>query len=101
MAMEGYQQIRKIVESFKWSCTKNEGEWGNGVCLLVKLSKSTTGMGGKVARTYGQRLPKSLDSDEALTYAILEVGQKSAFWVKNSVSWARSTLLHGIYCIFH
>ena len=23
------------------------------------------------------------------------------FWVKNSVSWAISTLLHGIYCIFH
>ena len=23
------------------------------------------------------------------------------FWVKNSVSWARSALLHGIYCIFY
>ena len=22
-------------------------------------------------------------------------------WVKNSLSWARSALLHGIYCIFH
>ena len=29
-------------------------------------------------------------------------GQKKVpFWVKNSVSWARSALLHGIYCIFH
>ena len=52
----------------------------------------------------------------SLTYAILSryydlsrfahffeiSGQKSAFfWVKNSVSWAISALLHGIYCIFH
>ena len=27
--------------------------------------------------------------------------KKVPFWVKNSVSWARSALLHGIYCIFH
>ena len=27
--------------------------------------------------------------------------KKVTFWVKNSVSWARSALLHGIYCIFH
>ena len=26
---------------------------------------------------------------------------KVPFLVKNSVSWARSALLHGIYCIFH
>ena len=26
--------------------------------------------------------------------------KKVPFWVKNSVSWARSALLHGIYCIF-
>ena len=25
--------------------------------------------------------------------------KKVPFWVKNSVSWARSVLLHGIYCI--
>ena len=54
------------MEIFKWSCTKNEGEWGNGVCLLVKLPKSTTGMVEKVARSHGQRPPKSLDSDENL-----------------------------------
>ena len=29
------------------------------------------------------------------------LGKKVSFWVKNSVSWARSALLHGIYCIFH
>ena len=27
--------------------------------------------------------------------------KKVPFWVKNSVSWAKSALLHGIYCIFH
>ena len=27
--------------------------------------------------------------------------KKVPFWVKNSVSWARSALLHSIYCIFH
>ena len=27
--------------------------------------------------------------------------KKVPFWVKNSVSWARSALLHGKYCIFH
>ena len=27
--------------------------------------------------------------------------KKVSFWVKNSVSWARSALLQGIYCIFH
>ena len=28
------------------------------------------------------------------------LAKKVPFWVKNSVSWARSALLHGIYCIF-
>ena len=28
------------------------------------------------------------------------LGKKSAFLGKNSASWARSALLHGIYCIF-
>ena len=27
--------------------------------------------------------------------------KKVPFGVKNSVSWERSALLHGIYCIFH
>ena len=27
--------------------------------------------------------------------------KKVPFWVKNSVYWARSALLHGIYCILH
>ena len=29
------------------------------------------------------------------------MGKKVFFWVKNSVSWARSALLHGIYCILY
>ena len=62
--------------------------------------------------------PKSLDSDEnfkpkhmlfcrelrfvAIYALFLEIfGQKSAFLGKNSASWARSALLHGIYCIFY
>ena len=27
--------------------------------------------------------------------------KKVPFWVKNSVSWARSALLHGLYCILY
>ena len=29
------------------------------------------------------------------------LGKKVPFWVKNGVSWARSALLNGIYCIIH
>ena len=62
--------------------------------------------------------PKNLDSDEnfmpGLTlfcrklrfveiYALFGDlwAKKVPFWVRNSVSWARSALLHGIYCLFH
>ena len=62
--------------------------------------------------------PKSLDLDEnfkpehTLFYRELRfvaiyalslryLGKKSAFLGKNSASWARSALLHGIYCIFY
>ena len=61
---------------------------------------------------------KSLDSDESFKpkhtqfcrelrfvaiYALFGdlCAKKVPFWVKNSVSCARSALLHGIYCIFH
>ena len=30
-----------------------------------------------------------------------DLKKKVPFWVKNSVSWARSALLHGIYCILY
>ena len=72
----------------------------------------------EVAREHGWHPPKSLDSDEnfkpehtlfcrelrfvAIYALFLEIfGQKSAFLGKNSASWARSALLHCIYCIFH
>ena len=62
--------------------------------------------------------PKSFDSDEnfkpehtlfcpelrfVAIYALFGDlwAKKVPFWVKNSVSLARSALLHGIYCIFH
>ena len=71
---------------------------------------------GRVAEV--AREPKSLDSDEnfkpehtlfcrklrfVAIYALFGYlwAKKVPFWVKNSVSWARSALLHGIYCIFH
>ena len=72
----------------------------------------------EVARGHGGPPPKSLDPDENFkpkhTLFCLELrfvaiyalfgdlwAKKVPFWVKNSVSWARSALLHGIYCIFH
>ena len=72
----------------------------------------------EVVRGHGGPPPKSLDSDEnfklehtlfcrelrfVAIYALFGdlQAKKVPFWVKNSVSWARSALLHGIYCIFH
>ena len=71
----------------------------------------------EVAREHGWHPPKSLDSDEnfkpehtqfchELRFVVIytlfgDLWAKTVpFWVKNSVSWARSALLHGIYCIF-
>ena len=70
----------------------------------------------EVAREHGWHPPKSLDSDENFKpehmlfcgelrfVAICALfgdlwAKKVPFWVKNSISWARSALLHGIYCI--
>ena len=61
---------------------------------------------------------KSLDSDEnfkpkhtlfcrelrfVVIYALFghPWAKKVLFWDKNSVSWARSALLHGLYCILY
>ena len=72
----------------------------------------------EVAREYGWHPPKSWDSDEnfkpehslfcrklrlVAIYALFGDlwAKKVPFWVKNSVSWVRSALLHGIYCIFY
>ena len=72
----------------------------------------------EVARKHGWHPPKSLDSDEKFKpehtlfcHELRFVGiyslfgdlwaKKVPFGVKNSFSWPRSALLHGIYCIFH
>ena len=72
----------------------------------------------EVAREHGWHRPKCLDSDEnfkpeqmlfcrelriVAIYALFGDlwAKKVPFWVKNSVSWARNALLHGMYCIFH
>ena len=72
----------------------------------------------EVVRGHGGPPPKSLDSGENFKpqHALFcrELGfvainalfgdlwaKKVPFWVKNSISWARSALLHGIYYIFH
>ena len=72
----------------------------------------------EVARGHGGPPLKSLDSDENFKpelslfcrklrfiaiYALFGDlwAKKVPFWVKNSVSWAGSALLHGICCIFH
>ena len=70
----------------------------------------------EVARGHGGPPPKSLDLDEnfkpehtlfcrkvrfVAIYALFlrYLGKKIAFLGKNSASWERSALLHGIYCI--
>ena len=72
----------------------------------------------EVLRGHGGPPPKGLDSDENFKPEHMLFCQKLRFvaiyalfgdlWVekvpflaKNSVSWARSALLHGIYCIFY
>ena len=72
----------------------------------------------EVAREHGWHPPKSLDSDKnfkpehtlfcrelrfVAIYALFwrSLGIKSAFLGKNSASWTRSALLHGLYCIFY
>ena len=65
----------------------------------------------EVVRGHRGPPPKSLDSDENFkpehTLFCRELRFVAIYalfgdlWVKNSVSWARSALLHGIYCIFH
>ena len=72
----------------------------------------------EVVRGHGGAPPKSMDSDEnfkpehklfcgtlrfVAIYALFgdHWAKKVSFWVKNSVSWARSALLHGIYYIFY
>ena len=72
----------------------------------------------EVVRGHGGPPPKSLDSDKnckpehtlfcrELRFVTIYTlfgdlwAKKVPFWAKNSVSWARSALLHGINCIFY
>ena len=71
----------------------------------------------EVVRGHGGPPAKSFDSDEnfklehmlfcrklrfvAINTFSSSLGKKVPFWVKNSVSWAKSALLHGICCIFY
>ena len=85
---------------------------------ITLLSPSLHSRVAEVAQEHGWHLLKSLDSDEnfkpehtlfcrelrfVAIYALFGDlwAKKVPFWVKNSVSWARSALLQGIYCIFH
>ena len=84
------------------------------VCVGVSYSDRVA----EVVQGHGVPPPKSLDSGEnfkpehtlfcrelrfVAIYAFFGDlwAKKVPFWVKNSVSWARSALLHGIYCIFY
>ena len=80
------------------------------ICSTTRVAEVVRGNGGPP--------PKSLDSDEnfkpehtlfcrelrfvAIYAHFGDLWAKNVpFWFKNSVSWARSALLHGIYCIFY
>ena len=93
--------------------------WNKAGCWRLKISvNSLSCRVAEVAREHGWHPPKSLDSDEnfkpehtlfcrelrfVAIYALFGDlwAKKVPFWVKNSVSWARSALLHDIYRIFH
>ena len=74
--------------------------------------------GGKSCAGHGRPPPQNFDLGEnfkpehslycrklrfVVIYALFGdlQAKKVPFWVKNSISWARSALLHGIYCIFY
>ena len=52
------------------------------------------------ARTYAI-LSRIKICGDLRTFFLRSLGIKSAFWGKNSASWARSALLHGTLCILY
>ena len=83
---------------------------GEGLGQILDLQVFIQCSVAEVAGAHGWHPPKSLDSDEKkpkhtiLCRELRFVAIYALFgdlWVKNSVSWARSALLHGIYCIFY
>ena len=79
------------------------------------MQRRPPGRVAEVVRGHGWPPPKSLASDEPkICYFVATLRfvaiyalfgnlwtKKCSFGSKNSVSWARRALLHGIYCIFH
>ena len=97
-------------------CKKTSESYFLSLCKIRSFDPRRV---AEVAREHGWHPPKSSDSDEnfkpehtpfcrelrfVAIYALFfwrSLGIKSAFLGKNSASWARSALLHGIYCIFY
>ena len=92
--------------------------WVDCGATPLLYGKNTPNQGGRSCAVAGGPLPKSLDSPEnfepehtpfcrelrfvAIYALFLEIfGHKKCLLGKNSASWARSALLHGIYCIFY
>ena len=106
--------------SYTYNIKYQQKDCFNIICIVylwhnAKVCQSRV---AEVTREDGWHPPKSLDSDKnfkpehtlfcrelrfVAIYALLEDlwAKKVPFWVKNSVSWARRALLHGIYCIFY
>ena len=110
-----------MFESHTWTSNSTNGEGINGYIMKALVLQKTVMELFRVAEVvqgHGGPPLKSLDLDEnfkpehtlhcrelrfVAIYALFlrSLSKKVPFWVKNSVSWARSALLHGIYCIFH
>ena len=86
---------RKLLCSLSWNTTGWQKLRGGTGGPAEKF-----GLGRKFqARTYAI-LSRIKICCDLRTFFLRSLGKKVPFWVKNSVSWARSALLHGIYRIF-
>ena len=117
----------QISDTFLWLFRKRYNVWSRqtkrrstgqvlSICIFFKegsdpgwqkLHGSTGGIRRKVwTRAKNFKPEHTLFCRELRFVAIYALfgelwAKKEPFWVKNSVSWARSALIHGIYCIFH
>ena len=118
-------QIIKVTLNHSSTSSREAGQPGKKENITLQIFhprlnkvKQPISRVAEVVREHGWHPPKSLDSDEnfkpehtlfcrELRFVAIYTlfgdlwAKKVPFWVKNSVSWARSALLHGIYCIFH
>ena len=105
-----------MFESHTWTSNSTNGEGINGYIMkALVLQKAVMELFrvAEVVRGHGGPPPKSLDLDENFKpehtlycrelrfVAIYALFEDLWVWVKNSVSWASSALLHGIYCKFY